>query len=158
MSPCCLAEWCRTKKFYHTATRLYSETFAADVKLADDLRVPYRYNAACFAALAAAGQGEDAANLDNTERTRLRKLALDWLRADLAAYAKQLEATNTPQVRTFVLQRVSHWQQDGDLYSIRDEAALAKLTVEEHDAFNQLWDDVAALLKKASTATELDKP
>jgi len=41
------------------------------------------------AALAAAGQGEDAAKLDDKERTRLRKQALDWLRADLALRRKQ---------------------------------------------------------------------
>ena len=85
-------------------------------------------------------------------------LAFAQRRADLDANANQLEATSTPPVRAFVLQRVAHWQQDGDLASIRDEAALAALPVDEREAFTQLWADVTALLKKASTATELDKP
>ena len=44
----------------HRSARLYAAAFAADPKLADDLKAGHRYNAACFAALAAAGQGEDA--------------------------------------------------------------------------------------------------
>ncbi|HTU90936.1 MAG TPA: tetratricopeptide repeat protein, partial [Gemmataceae bacterium] len=83
-----LAEWCQIKKLHHTATRLYTAVFAADPKLADDLTVAHRYNAACYAALAAAGQGEDAAKLDDKEKARLRKQARDWLRADLALRTK----------------------------------------------------------------------
>ena len=82
-----LAEWCQIKKLYHTAAGLYAAAFAAESKLADD----HRYNAACFAALAAAGQGEDAAKLDDNERTRLRKQALDWLKADLAARGSRVQ-------------------------------------------------------------------
>ena len=52
------------------------------------MRTQDRYDAACSAALAAAGQGVDSANLDDQERTRLRKQALHWLRADLAAWTK----------------------------------------------------------------------
>ncbi len=54
------------------AEGLYSAAFSDDPKLADDLSAGFRYDAACFAALAAAGQGEDAGKLDEKERTRLR--------------------------------------------------------------------------------------
>src|SRR5262249_20902538 len=37
-----LAEWCQLQKLYHTATRLYADTFAADPKLADDLKAQHR--------------------------------------------------------------------------------------------------------------------
>jgi len=50
-----LAGWCQIEKLNHTATRLYAAAFAADPKLADDLEAGHRYNAACYAALAAAG-------------------------------------------------------------------------------------------------------
>src|SRR5215472_4056243 len=50
----------------------------------DDLQTQDRYNAANAAALAGCGQGEDAAKLNDNERTRLRQQALTWLRADLA--------------------------------------------------------------------------
>src|SRR5262249_61662785 len=83
---------CTAKKPHHAATALYAAGFAADPKLADDRQAHLRYNAACCAALAAAGQGEDAAQLDDQERMRLRQQALDWLRADLALYTRQLES------------------------------------------------------------------
>jgi hypothetical protein len=43
-----------------------------------------------------------------------------------------------------------HWQQDVDLTSLRDAAALARLQPGERRAFSQLWADVAELLKKAA--------
>ncbi|MFO0957312.1 MAG: hypothetical protein U0800_07560 [Isosphaeraceae bacterium] len=44
---------------YADAARLWGEALEADPKLADDRQAGLRYNAACDAALAAAGQGED---------------------------------------------------------------------------------------------------
>jgi tetratricopeptide (TPR) repeat protein len=143
-----LAEWCGVQKLPHTATRLYAAAFAADPKLADDLQVQHRYNATCLAALAAAGQGEDAAKLDDQERTRLRQQALDWLRADLALRHKQLE-TGKPADRSEAQRALLHWQKDTDLAGLRDAAALAKLPADERAACEKLWADVAALLKTA---------
>jgi hypothetical protein len=45
-------------------------------------------------------------------------------------------------------QRLAHWQQDSDLAAVRDKAALAQLPEDERRAWGQLWEDVAALLKK----------
>ena len=81
-----LAEWCQIEKLNHTATRLYAAAFAADPKLADDLEAGHRYNAACYAALAAAGQGEDAAKLDDKDKARLCPLR-GWRRHRRAAGA-----------------------------------------------------------------------
>jgi hypothetical protein len=128
-----LAEWRHMKKLRLTETRLYIDAFTADPTLADDLKAGHRYNAACNAALAAAGKGEDAGKLDDKDRARLHKQALDWLRADLALYTK-LTASGPPAARPFV-----------------DKAALAKLPAEERAAFTRLWADVAALLKRAET-------
>jgi eukaryotic-like serine/threonine-protein kinase len=143
-----LAGVCQVKKLHYTTARLYADAFAAEAGLADDLKLGHRYSAACQAALAAAGQGEDAARLDDKERTRLRQQALAWLRADLALWAKQLE-TGQPADRVAVQQTLKHWQQDTGLADLRDAAALAKLPAEEQEAWTQLWADVAALLKKA---------
>jgi tetratricopeptide (TPR) repeat protein len=143
-----LSEWCQIKKRYRTAARLYADAHAADPKLAADPKVGRRYYAACSAALAAAGQGEDAAQLDDKEKARLRKQALDWLRADLALRTKQLES-GPPAERTAAQQALQHWQQDRDLAGLRDNDALAKLPAEERGACETLWADVAALLKKA---------
>ena len=60
-----LAGLCTIKNCITSSAGLYADAFAADPKLADDLQAGHRYNAACFAALAAAGQGEDAAKLDD---------------------------------------------------------------------------------------------
>jgi tetratricopeptide (TPR) repeat protein len=139
---------CQGKKLQAAAARLYTDAFAADRKLADDLRAEHLYNAACSAALAAAGQGEDAAKLNDIERSRLRKQALDWLRADFSGYTK-LNDNCPPADRPYVVQQLKHWQQDTDLASIRDQAALAKLPAEERVAYQKLWVDVEALLKKA---------
>jgi hypothetical protein len=98
--------------------------------------------------LAAAGQGEDAAKLDEKEWTRMRKQALDWLRADLVLRGKQIQS-GLPADRTAALQALRHWQQDSDLAGIRDKAALAKLPADEQEACTQLWADVAAMLTKA---------
>jgi serine/threonine-protein kinase len=148
-----LAVVCQAKKRHHAATRVYADAFAADPRLADDSRSLHRYNAACQAALAAAGQGEDAAGLDEKERARLRNQALDWLRADLAGYVKLTES-GRPAARAFVRQQLKHWQQNGDLGALRDPAALAKLPDEEAAACERLWSDVAALLQKARTRAE----
>ncbi len=51
-----------------------------------------RFAVAVAAALAGCGKGEDAAKLDDKERTRLRQQALTWLRADLEAWGKLLES------------------------------------------------------------------
>ncbi len=151
-----LAGVCQGKKLHEAAAGLYAAAFAADPKLADDLKAGHLYSAACLASLAAAGQGDPGApgKLDDKERTRLRIQALDWLRADLALRRQQLE-TGKPADRAEVQQAMLHWQQDTDFASLRDAAPLAKLPAEEQKAFTQLWVDVAALSQKANAPPSL---
>src|SRR5262249_48195390 len=59
-----LANLCKTKRLYRASAGLYADAFAADAKAADDLKAAHRYSAACCAALAGCGKGEDAAKLD----------------------------------------------------------------------------------------------
>jgi Tfp pilus assembly protein PilF len=138
-----------SQKLYVTSARFYAEAFAHDAKLANDLQRPHRYNAACSAALAAAGQAEDARLLPDRVAFRLRVQALDWLRADLAAYAK-LAVGNDAAAKQQVRQRLTHWQQDEDLSSVREAKALAQLSEPEQQAWRQLWDDVGDLLKQVA--------
>jgi tetratricopeptide (TPR) repeat protein len=143
-----LASLCRRyKRLYATATRLYAGAFAADPRLADDLGQQHRYNAACSAALAAAGQAEDAKGLPDKVQLMLRRQALRWLRADLALCAELAERDEGP-VKQAVRQQLGHWQKDADLVSVRDQAALDGLPDDERQQWRQLWDDVAALLAK----------
>jgi tetratricopeptide (TPR) repeat protein len=148
-----LAQMCRLKRLTAAAARFFADAFAGDPKLAADLKTAHRYNAACAAALAAAGKGEDAAKLDEKEKVRLRQQALDWLRADLALRTRQLES-GQPAERTAAQKALRHWQNDSDLAGIRDAAALAKLQPEERAACERLWADVAALLKKGETTAK----
>jgi eukaryotic-like serine/threonine-protein kinase len=148
-----LAGVCQAKKPHHAATCLYAAAFAADPWSASDRRAQHRYHAACCAALAAAGQGEDAAELGDAAKAKLRDQALDWLKADLNALGKLLDS-GPPQARPAIVQTLSHWQKDRDLAGIRDRAALAKLPTEERAAFTQLWADVAVLLKRAEEKTK----
>jgi tetratricopeptide (TPR) repeat protein len=144
-----LAGLCLIKKRYTDAARFFADAFKAQPKLADDLQAGHRYNAACVAALAAGGQGEDAARPDDKERARLRQQALGWLRADLDLWGKQAEG-GTPQTRALVQQALRHWQEDADLAGLRDAAALAKLPEAERAEWQKLWADAAVTLKKAA--------
>jgi serine/threonine-protein kinase len=141
------ASLCALKRLYRAAARFYQEAFAAQPSLVADCRRGRRYHAACAAARAAAGRGQDAAPLTEGERGRWRQQALDWLRADLALWAKQLDA-GTPQARAQVRRQLGRWQRDLDLQDVR-AAALARLPAAEQDAWRQLWAEVAALLRRA---------
>src|SRR5262249_8864149 len=125
---------CHAKQLHFAASRLYADTFVAEPSLADDLQGGHRYNAACSAALAAAGQGADAAKLADQERARLRQQALDWLKADLSRYAQRLQS-GSRIARRLVTQQMQHWQKDTDLAGIRDKATLAQLPAEEQKAW-----------------------
>jgi hypothetical protein len=74
-------------KRFGPSARLYDESLRADPNLAEDMKAENRYNAACAAALAGAGKGDDKPPLDEKEKTRWRTQALDWLRADLVFWA-----------------------------------------------------------------------
>jgi hypothetical protein len=147
-----LARLCQEyKKRYAAAARFYAETFAAQPKLAENLRTQDCYNAACAAALAGCGQGADTANLDAQERARLRRQALDWLRADLTAWGQLLEK-GPDQARTVVQRTLRHWQQDADFAGVRGPEALAKLPEAERRPWQQLWADVEALRQRGAKA------
>ena len=150
-----LAKLCQEyKKLYAAAARFYGEAFADDPKLAEDLRTQDRYNAARAAALAGCGRGEDAAKLDEKERARLRRQALAWLRADLAAFGQLLKKKPGPDSST-VQQTLRHCQQDPDFAGVRGDA-LAKLPEAEREPWQQLWADVEQTLRKANRENAKD--
>src|SRR5262249_42739638 len=70
-----LAYLCRAprKRLYAAAVRFYAGALAADSRLADNLKAGHRYDAACAAALAAAGQGKDAGGLGDEQRAGWRR-------------------------------------------------------------------------------------
>jgi len=132
------------KELYAASARLFSAAFADDPKLGK----ANRYNAACAAALAGCGQGKDAGKLAESERARLRRQALDWLKADLAAWRQQLEKDPT-KARITVPKQMEHWQRDADFAHVRGPEALARLPEAERSEWQKLWEEVAAIQKRA---------
>src|SRR6202008_3118558 len=59
------ARLCALKKHYAAAARLYADALAAQPRLADEPLPDFRYNAACAAACAGCGRGEDGAEPDD---------------------------------------------------------------------------------------------
>jgi serine/threonine protein kinase/tetratricopeptide (TPR) repeat protein len=142
-----LVELCEIKQLNAAAAQFFTFTLADNPALAGDLNKGCRYDAARFAVLAAAGQGKDADNLTDQERVDLRKQALEWLRADLAAWGKQLDKDGDME-RPLVQAKMTHWKQDPELTGVRDPDALEKLPAAEREAWQKLWKDVDALWAK----------
>jgi serine/threonine-protein kinase len=143
-----LADLCQQYKHrYAAAARFYTAAFRDDPKLAENVKTQHRYNAACAAALAGCGRGEDAAKLDGKERSAWRKQAHTWLAADLALWTKQAENA-VPLTRAAIRKQLQYWQQDTDLAGVRDAAALARLDASEQEQWRRLWQDVDGLLQK----------
>jgi serine/threonine-protein kinase len=146
------AHLCYYKELHGASARFSAEAFQAQPKLAEDMSAKNRYNAACAAALAGCGQGKDDPPLDEATKAHWRKQALDWLKADLAAWSKVLE-NGPPQARQSIPQTLQHWKADPDLAGLRDPAALVKLPEEEQKACRALWAEVDALVAKARDGT-----
>jgi serine/threonine-protein kinase len=140
------------KKAPAAAARLYADAFRAEPELADDLDAGDRFTAAKAAALAGCGQAEDTAQLGEADRTRLRRQALDWLRADFKAWREVL-VKGTDQDRQETAKRMQHWLAHTDFAGVRGPAAQAKLPEDELAAWQQLWADVAATLAQAEKKT-----
>jgi tetratricopeptide (TPR) repeat protein len=143
------ALFCYDQKRYVVAARLWARTVTSDPQRASDLETGCGYDAACAAALAVAGRGADADQLDDKERAHWRKQALGWLRADLESYGNQL-GTAKPIDRQRVLQRLQDWQVDQALAGLRDPVVVAKLPADEQEACKQFWAEVQALLSQSA--------
>ncbi|HEY7314137.1 MAG TPA: tetratricopeptide repeat protein [Gemmataceae bacterium] len=140
-----LAWMCRQhKKLHASAARLYTDAFAAEPKLAADLNQQHRYHAACSAALAAAGQGEDARLLSDKAAAMFRRWALNWLRDDLRTYARDAEQNNAALKQT-IQHRLVQWRRDVALAAVREAQALDRLGDNERAAWQALWRDVDEL-------------
>jgi tetratricopeptide (TPR) repeat protein len=137
------------KKQFAAASRLYSEAFGAEPKLVEDLNSGYRYNAACAAALAGCGQGQDAAVLQDKKRVQLRQQALGWLKDDLRAWRRLLEE-QPEKADQAVAGQLAHWLEDPDFSHLRGQQALARLPAAERANWEKLWQEVEALRQRAA--------
>jgi serine/threonine-protein kinase len=133
------------------AARLYADAFAADPRLAEDLGAGHRFNAARAAALATCGVGVDASRLSTVERTPWRRQVLDWLRAELAASDKLLEAKTAPS-RDLARKVLANWKSDPDMSGLRDPSAIDTFSMDERNECLALWQAVDDLLARAREA------
>lgn len=148
-----LAQLCAVKHRHRAALRFYEEAFTAQPRLL----AAHRYNAACAAALAGSGKGQDAEQLEDTERSCLRRQALDWLRTDLEAWGERLDQ-EPAKARPVIVQQMHHWLEDRDFAGVRGPEALAQLPAAERQPWQELWTQVAALLARARAVTKPAHP
>jgi serine/threonine-protein kinase len=150
-----LASMCQQpdKKRFAAAARLYADAFAAEPKLPADLNRQLRYNGARSAALAAAGQGEDARRLPDKVAAMFRRWALGWLRDDLQAYARYARQNN-PRRSQAIGEMLAQWRRDPDLASVRDPQSLDRLPVDERSGWESLWRDVDRLADRVASKSD----
>jgi serine/threonine-protein kinase len=138
------------RRLHATAARLYADAFAARMLPDGELlginpEQQHRYKAARSAALAAAGQAEDARELPDKVIAMLRRQALRWLTDELA-YSRRMG-------RPVVARRLTPWLKDAGLASVREPEALDRLPPDERQAWRRLWKDVEIL---CNMQTEID--
>jgi len=143
-----IAQLCLGRQTYVAAARFYRDAFAADSKLAEIATTGTRYHAACAAALAGSGKGNDADNSNDRERAFWRRQALEWLRQDLRWWNNALD-NGSIQNREQTMWWMGYWQIDEDLDGLRVQGALEHLSQGERDECLSLWNDVAVLLRRA---------
>jgi serine/threonine-protein kinase len=141
------ARLCLLKRQATAAARLYAVAFTTQPQLAADPRTGHRLLAACAAALVGCGRAEDGADLSDAERARWRKQALEWLRAELAAMVRLLDANPAGQRET-IRGLLTFWRGHADLACVRDAVELARLPAEERKEFAAFWAEVAAALAR----------
>ncbi len=144
------AQVCLLEKRYAAAARLYGDAFRAEPKLVEAVSAGTRYDAARAAALAGCFPGKDADTLDDKERARWRRQALEWLRQDLTWWGKALDNGNS-QTRADVRWRMRYWQTDSHLAGLREPSALEVLSLDERKECLALWQEVEAMLGRVQT-------
>jgi tetratricopeptide (TPR) repeat protein len=153
-----IAELCHLKHFDRAAARFYEQAFAAEPTLANEQKTPHRFRAAATAALAGYGQSEDADKPDEKERGRLRRQALDWLRADLEGWRRQLDmAPNKAEVAAHVTKLLQVWLTAPGYAGVREAESLAKLPEAERSPWQKFWNDVAETLDRVRGKAPLKK-
>jgi hypothetical protein len=124
-----------------------AKPFAVRPAVGDHCGEAFRYKAACAVALAAAGKEQDATNLDDGGRARLRRQALGWLRPDLATFTK-LQDERSALSRASVRQTLRYWVKDPHLISLRRTKSHKELREPERETWQALMADFCDLLER----------
>ena len=136
---------CRFRNLNCAAAKLYADAFAADPTLTEDARCRHRYNAACAAALAGAGVGDDAEKLSETDKAAWRKQSCKWLTSELESMARRMQSAPTEN-RDPSIWLLKQWQNNPAFSSLRDASALEKMSPDERQECTTLWTAVANLI------------
>jgi hypothetical protein len=142
---------CQSMQRTAMAARLFVEVFDTDPEMANRLEARHRYYAACCAARAGCGDGEDMAPLSDEERALWRERARGWLRDDLIALRALLTSASTER-RAALPGTLESWLKDRALACVRDDGQLGKLSPAEREAWLAFWRDAKALLAEAKSA------
>jgi len=158
-----LAKIAFIRKRYGPSAAFYEHAFDGDPGLAGRkdwlLGESHRYSAACAAGLAGFGRGADASTLDESDRARWRKKALDWLAEERAAMEElfDLEAIADREEATKLAVNLEAWKVSG-LGLLRRSDALASLSEEERSRWAEHWAEVDRLLARVrSLSTDSEK-
>lgn len=130
--------------YYATAARLWGEALTSTPELGEDRKKLLRYNSACAAVLAATGRVKDDPAPDEVLKEILLSKALVWLRLEMD-YLRSRIMAGSPSDRKAVRDILSRWQEDTDLFRVRDAKALETLPEQESNRWLKLWADVADL-------------
>ena len=107
------ADLCRIKRQFAAAAGLFADALAKSPPLPDDFQASFRNNAPSAAILAGSGRGENGFKLSEAEQA-LAKQAREWLKADLPAWARNLDH-GPPADRLSVIRILTHWRADPDM-------------------------------------------
>jgi hypothetical protein len=73
---------------------------------------------------------------------------LEWLRADLTDWTKLLVKGDYQSNYAQVRRTVRYWQIHPGFSSVRDADALTRFSAAERQAWQQLWSDIEALVRR----------
>jgi serine/threonine protein kinase/tetratricopeptide (TPR) repeat protein len=135
------------RRLYARSAQCGVAAAAVDPSFATGYAFGKRYDAACAAALAGGGAGDDAATLDAAGRARWRAQTLAWLREDLAGLAPRVRP-GEPESWVEVRACLEHWKHDPDFARMRDGEPLPESSAEERAAWKAFWADVDAVLAR----------
>jgi eukaryotic-like serine/threonine-protein kinase len=160
---------CQVQGLYGACAQLYADAFAADPGFAEAstadclrraalekerhdrinvLKTGPRYLAGRCAALAGCGLSEDGPKLNDAERTRWRRQAREWLRAELTTWAKTL-GSNSEASRELAKEMLTLWLVEPDLARLREAGPLQLLAPEERKEWTLFWSEVRLALREA---------
>jgi serine/threonine-protein kinase len=144
-----IAQFCQIKQLFATSAKNWEGLFITHPAVPADLNAGHRFAAACAAARAGSGQGKETPPPDLESRARLRRKALEWLEADLAAITSSMEKAHARD-RHWGPSRLGRWLVATQLAGVRDESALSHLAEPEQKAWTALWSKVKATIEKAT--------